>query len=52
VVAWLLAVFGAFTRQPLLMVWVTLFFLLVVEVEAHVVAPAFYGRTMGLILQQ
>jgi predicted PurR-regulated permease PerM len=47
-VAVLLAVLSALTVHPLLALWVGLFYLVVVEVESHIVSPAFYGRVMGL----
>lgn len=47
-VALILAVISALTVSPLHVLWVALFYAVVVEVETHVVAPAFYGRIMGL----
>lgn len=47
-VSLLLAILSALTVSPLLVLWVTLFYAAVVEVEAHIIAPAFYGRVMGL----
>ncbi len=47
-VALLLAVLSALTVDPLRALWVALFYVVVVEVESHIVAPAFYGRIMGL----
>jgi predicted PurR-regulated permease PerM len=47
-IAMLLAVLSALTVNPLLALGVGLFYLIVVEVESHVVSPAFYGRIMGL----
>jgi predicted PurR-regulated permease PerM len=47
-VALLLATVSALTIQPLLAVWVVLFYAVVVEVEGHIVAPALYGRVTGL----
>lgn len=46
--AWLLAVFSALTSNPWLALWVTVFYLVVVEVESHIVAPAFYGRVLDI----
>jgi predicted PurR-regulated permease PerM len=48
VVAVLLAALSALTVHPLLVIWVLLFHIVVVEVEAHIIAPAFYGRMVGL----
>lgn len=48
VVALLLAILSALSVGPLLVVWVVLFYAAVVEVEAHIIAPAFYGRVIGL----
>jgi predicted PurR-regulated permease PerM len=47
-VALFFAVISALTVQPLLAVWVIIYYLVVTELESHVVAPAFYGRIMGL----
>jgi len=47
-VAVFLALFSALTVHPILMLWVAIFYAVVVEVESHVIAPAFYGRVMGL----
>jgi predicted PurR-regulated permease PerM len=44
----LLAVLSALTVKPVLVLWVLLFHVVVVEVESHIVAPAFYGRIIGL----
>jgi predicted PurR-regulated permease PerM len=43
-----LAVVSALTIKPLLALWVILFYVVVVEVESHLVAPTFYGRVIGL----
>jgi predicted PurR-regulated permease PerM len=43
-----LAVLSALTVEPLLALWVAIYYVVVVEVESHLVAPAFYGRVMGL----
>lgn len=48
ITAWLLAVFSALTSDPLLALWVTLFYLAVVEIESHIVAPTFYGRVLDI----
>ena len=47
-VALLLAMLSALSVEPILALWVFLFYTIVVEIEAHIVAPAFYGRIMGL----
>ncbi len=47
-IAVFLALFSALTVHPILMLWVAIFYLVVVEIESHVIAPAFYGRVMGL----
>ncbi len=47
-VAMSLAVLSAFTIDPLLAVWVIVFYIVVVEIESHVLAPALYGRVIGL----
>ena len=47
-VAMSLAVFSALTVDPLLAVWVIVFYIVVVEIESHVIAPALYGRVVGL----
>jgi predicted PurR-regulated permease PerM len=47
-VAVFFAVISALTVEPLLAVWVVVYYLVVTEIESHVVAPAFYGRIMGL----
>jgi predicted PurR-regulated permease PerM len=48
IVAWLLAIMSAITVNPILVVWITLFYLAVVEIETHIVAPALYGRVTGI----
>jgi predicted PurR-regulated permease PerM len=47
-VAVFLAMLSALTVRPLLAVWVFVLYLVVVELESHVIAPAFYGRAIGL----
>jgi predicted PurR-regulated permease PerM len=47
-VSLLLAMVSALSVEPILALWVFVFYTIVVEIEAHVVAPAFYGRIMGL----
>jgi predicted PurR-regulated permease PerM len=48
IVAWLLAIMSAITVNPILVVWITAFYLVVVEIETHIVAPALYGRVTGI----
>jgi predicted PurR-regulated permease PerM len=47
-VALFLAGLSALTVRPLLAVWVFVLYLVVTELESHVIAPAFYGRAIGL----
>jgi predicted PurR-regulated permease PerM len=47
-VAVLLALMSAFTVRPVLALWVFVLYLVVTQLEAHVIAPAFYGRVIGL----
>ncbi len=47
-VAMSLAVLSALTIDPWLAAWVIIFYLVVVEIESHVIAPALYGRVIGL----
>jgi predicted PurR-regulated permease PerM len=47
-VAVFFAVISSLTVRPLLAVWVVVYYLVVTEIESHVIAPAFYGRIMGL----
>ena len=47
-VALSLALLSALTVDPLRAVWVACFYLVVVEIESHIIAPALYGRIMGL----
>jgi predicted PurR-regulated permease PerM len=47
-VALTLAAFSALTVSPWLAVWVLILFIVIAEVESHIVAPAFYGRAMDL----
>ncbi len=48
IVALVFALISAITVKPLLALWVLIYYLVVTEVEAHVVAPALFGRIMGL----
>jgi predicted PurR-regulated permease PerM len=43
-----LAVISALTVRPLLVVWVILVHIIVVEVEGHLLAPALFGKVVGL----
>lgn len=47
-VAVLLALMSAFTVRPILALWVFVLYLVVTQLESHVIAPAFYGRVIGL----
>lgn len=47
-IALLLAVFSALTVNPTLILWVFLLYLIVVEIESHIIGPVFYGRVIGL----
>jgi predicted PurR-regulated permease PerM len=47
-IAVMLAVLSALTVAPVLVIWVILFHIVVVEIEAHIVAPSVYGRVTGL----
>jgi predicted PurR-regulated permease PerM len=47
-VALSLAVLSALSIKPILALWVFIFYLVVVEIESHVIAPTFYGRIIGL----
>jgi predicted PurR-regulated permease PerM len=48
VVAVFSAMLSALTVRPLLAVWVLVLYLVVTELESHVIAPTFYGRAIGL----
>jgi predicted PurR-regulated permease PerM len=48
ITATLLAVISALTVNPWLALWVILLYVVVMEIEAHIVAPALYGRVIGL----
>ena len=47
-VAAVLALMSAFTVRPILALWVFVLYLVVTQLESHVIAPAFYGRVIGL----
>jgi len=48
ITATLLAITSALTVSPWLALWVVVLYVVVVEIEAHIVAPALYGRVVGL----
>lgn len=48
VVALGLAILSALTVYPLLALWVIIYYLVVIEIESHFVAPALYGRITGI----
>lgn len=48
VIALLLATLSALTLYPLLVLWVVIYYLVVIEIESHFVAPALYGRITGI----
>lgn len=48
VVAVILAIFSALTVSPWLALWVVILYIIVVEVESHIIAPLFYGRAVGM----
>lgn len=47
-VALLLALLSALTVHPWLALWVAVVYGVVVEIQTHILAPALYGRVMGL----
>lgn len=47
-VAVLLAVISALTVSPWLAVWVFLMYLILIEIQSHIIAPTFYGRAIHL----
>jgi predicted PurR-regulated permease PerM len=47
-VAVLLGVISALTVSPWLAVWVFLMYLILTEIQSHIIAPTFYGRAMHL----
>jgi predicted PurR-regulated permease PerM len=48
IAATLLAITSALTINPWLALWVILLYVVVMEIEAHIVTPALYGRVIGL----
>jgi predicted PurR-regulated permease PerM len=47
-VAVFLGVISALTVSPWLAVWVFLMYLILTEIQSHIIAPTFYGRAMHL----
>jgi predicted PurR-regulated permease PerM len=48
ITATLLAITSALTVSPWLALWVVLLYIVVIEIESHILAPALYGRVVGL----
>jgi predicted PurR-regulated permease PerM len=48
IIATMLAITSTLTVNPWLALWVVLLYIVVIEIEAHIVAPALYGRVIGL----
>lgn len=48
IVAVTLAIFSALTVSPWLALWVLIFYIVVIEVESHIIAPVLYGRAIGM----
>jgi len=48
IIGTILAVISALTVSPTLALWVILLYIVIVEVESHVIAPIFFGRVMGI----
>ena len=48
IIAWLLAIMSAITINPIWAVWITVFYVVVVEIETHIIAPTLYGRVTGI----
>lgn len=46
--AFILALISALSVGPLMLLWVTILFVVVVEVKANAIEPAFYSRIIGL----
>ncbi len=46
--ALILAVISSLSVSPWLVIWVIVFHVVVVELESHVIAPALYGRIIGV----
>ncbi len=48
VTALILGLVSALTVRPLLALWVVVLYVVIIEVEYHILAPALYGRATGL----
>jgi predicted PurR-regulated permease PerM len=48
IIALLLALLSALTINPIMMLWVFIYYAIVVEIESHFIAPTFYGRITGI----
>lgn len=47
-IAFTLAILSALSVNPILVLWIAVLYVIVVETESHVLAPALYGRLTGL----
>jgi predicted PurR-regulated permease PerM len=47
-VAFALAALSALSVDPVLVIWIAVAFLVITELEAHIIAPAIYGRATGI----
>lgn len=48
IIGTILALISALSISPALALWVVLLYVVIVEVESHVIAPILFGRVMGL----
>ena len=48
IIALVLALLSALTVNPIMMLWVFIYYAIVVEIESHFIAPTFYGRITGI----
>jgi predicted PurR-regulated permease PerM len=48
IIGTILALISALSISPVLALWVVLLYIVIVEVESHVITPIFFGRVMGL----
>jgi len=48
IIALFLALLSALTINPIMMLWVFIYYAVVVEIESHFIAPTFYGRITGI----
>jgi len=48
IIALILALLSALTVNPILLLWVFIYYAVVVEIESHFIAPTFYGRITGI----